>query len=62
MTMPSEALSVPHLLPLPRIGDAQKGFEVTAAPELLPFPVVRAYWTYFTPNNVLRGHHAQAAA
>lgn len=56
--MPPEAPAVPYLLPLPCTGDAQTGFEVMAAPELLPFPVARAYWTFLTPHNMLRGHHA----
>ena len=24
----------------------------------VPFEIKRVYWTYFTPNNLIRGHHA----
>lgn len=54
----AENLSAPCLVPLPRTGEAHYGFTVDAGSGLLPFPVVRAYWTYNTPADVLRGHHA----
>ena len=55
----SEALpSAPRLLTLPQTGDAHSGFTTTATPSSLPFQVARAYWTYLTPDDVLRGHHA----
>ncbi|QNH60486.1 sugar 3,4-ketoisomerase [Hymenobacter sediminicola] len=56
--VPAEALPVPRLMPLPVIGDAATGYTATAAPGALPFPIARVYWTYGTPANVLRGHHA----
>lgn len=58
----SEALlSVPRLLTFPQTGDAQAGFTTTATPPVLPFQVARTYWTYLTPDEVLRGHHAHRA-
>jgi hypothetical protein len=58
----SEALpSAPRLLKFPQTGDAHTGFTTTATPPALPFQVARTYWTYLTPDEVLRGHHAHRA-
>ncbi|MBD2716825.1 FdtA/QdtA family cupin domain-containing protein [Hymenobacter sp. BT646] len=45
-------------MPLPVIGDAASGYTVAVEPGQLPFAVARVYWTYGTPADVLRGHHA----
>lgn len=58
----SEVLpSAPRLLKFPQTGDAHTGFTTTATFPVLPFQVARTYWTYLTPDEVLRGHHAHRA-
>jgi len=53
----------PHLLTFSQIGDAAIGYlsvsENVVPP--LPFAVQRVYWTYYTPDNILRGRHAHRA-
>lgn len=53
----------PHLLTFSQIGDADIGYlsvsEQVAPP--LPFAVQRVFWTYHTPENILRGRHAHRA-
>jgi dTDP-4-dehydrorhamnose 3,5-epimerase-like enzyme len=50
----------PHLLTFSQIGSADIGYlsvsEGTVPP--LPFAVQRVFWTYCTPDNILRGRHA----
>ncbi|HET9503939.1 MAG TPA: FdtA/QdtA family cupin domain-containing protein [Hymenobacter sp.] len=53
----------PHLLTFAQIGDAGIGYlsvSETATPSL-PFAVQRVFWTYGTPDNILRGRHAHRA-
>lgn len=53
----------PYLVTFSRIGDADIGYlsvsESTVPP--LPFSVQRVFWTYHTPENILRGRHAHRA-
>lgn len=53
----------PHLLTFSQIGDTDIGFlsvsENVVPP--LPFVVQRVFWTYYTPDNILRGRHAHRA-
>jgi dTDP-4-dehydrorhamnose 3,5-epimerase-like enzyme len=50
----------PHLLTFPQIGGVDIGYlsvsENVTPP--LPFAVQRVFWTYYTPDNILRGRHA----
>lgn len=57
MTLP-EAPLTPRLLALPQTGNVDTGFIAIAENGALPFAVARTYWTYLTPDNVMRGHHA----
>ncbi|MGL4597618.1 MAG: sugar 3,4-ketoisomerase [Bacteroidia bacterium] len=42
-----------------QIGDAAIGFiSVAQTQEKIPFPIRRVYWTYHTPTEIIRGHHA----
>ncbi|RZK20062.1 MAG: WxcM-like domain-containing protein [Hymenobacter sp.] len=53
----------PHYLTFSQIGDATIGYlsvSENAAPPL-PFAVQRVFWTYYTPDNILRGRHAHRA-
>jgi dTDP-4-dehydrorhamnose 3,5-epimerase-like enzyme len=53
----------PHLLTFSQIGAADIGYlsvsENVVPP--LPFAVRRVFWTYYTPDNILRGRHAHRA-
>jgi hypothetical protein len=53
----------PHLLTFAQIGGADIGFlsvsENVVPP--LPFVIRRVFWTYYTPDNILRGRHAHHA-
>jgi dTDP-4-dehydrorhamnose 3,5-epimerase-like enzyme len=53
----------PHLLTFSQIGSADTGYlsvSENAVPPL-PFEIRRVFWTYFTPDNILRGRHAHRA-
>ena len=50
----------PYLLELPKLGESGIGYisvaENNKAP--LPFTIERVFWTYYTPEEVVRGRHA----
>lgn len=49
----------PRLIEFPAIGTSDLGFITVAEHNInVPFEIKRVYWTYFTPNNVIRGGHA----
>ncbi len=48
----------PYLINFPRIGESPEGYISVAEKDTLPFDVKRIYWTYFTPESVMRGGHA----
>ena len=49
----------PHTLHFDKIGHSVEGYLAIAEFEKnLPFMPLRAFWTYFTPNEVIRGRHA----
>lgn len=51
--------NLPYLSEFPKIGDSSLGYiSVAEAKSSLPFEIKRVYWTYYTPNDVLRGGHA----
>jgi hypothetical protein len=53
----------PHLVTFSQIGDTSIGYlsvSETAVPPV-PFAVQRVFWTYYTPDNILRGRHAHRA-
>jgi hypothetical protein len=49
----------PFLIQFPSIGDSTLGY-LSVAEQLsaIPFEIARVYWTYYTPQNVSRGGHA----
>lgn len=52
----------PYLLKLPSIGSSVEGYiTVSETMKNIPFEVKRVYWTYYTPQNVIRGFHAHKA-
>ncbi|OOG68088.1 FdtA/QdtA family cupin domain-containing protein, partial [Algoriphagus sp. A40] len=46
----------PQLLDFKKVGSSSLGYISIA--EELPFEIKRAYWTYYAPHEVIRGHHA----
>ncbi|GAA4373007.1 FdtA/QdtA family cupin domain-containing protein [Hymenobacter koreensis] len=51
-------MCVPHLIEFSKVGALSLGYLTVAQNSQLPFTIERVYWTYFTPDEVLRGHHA----
>ena len=53
----------PHYLTFSQLGEPSIGYisvsENVVPP--LPFAVQRVFWTYYTPDNILRGRHAHRA-
>jgi dTDP-4-dehydrorhamnose 3,5-epimerase-like enzyme len=49
---------VPYLIQIGSIGDKDTGFITVAQSPEIPFMVKRVYWTYYTPEGTIRGHHA----
>jgi hypothetical protein len=50
----------PHLIEFPKLGASDIGYisvgENARAP--MPFAVQRVFWTYYTPESIVRGRHA----
>lgn len=52
-------LAIPQLIEINQIGQPSLGYiSILEENNNIPFDVKRVYWTYFTPNHVLRGNHA----
>jgi hypothetical protein len=50
--------SKPYLISFPKIGGSSLGYISLTEKENLPFVPKRIYWTYFTPEDVVRGNHS----
>lgn len=49
----------PKYFEVSSIGDSRLGFiSIAEFPKNIPFEIKRVYWTYYTPQNVMRGSHA----
>lgn len=49
----------PHLINFSKIGLSEIGYiSVNENIENIPFKIKRVFWTYFTPEEVIRGRHA----
>jgi dTDP-4-dehydrorhamnose 3,5-epimerase-like enzyme len=51
-------MTAPSLIEFSKIGSPALGYISVAQNSSLPFEIKRVYWTYFTPDSVIRGHHA----
>jgi len=50
---------IPELIEFPKIGDSTLGYiSVAECNKNIPFEIKRVYWTYYTPQDVIRGGHA----
>lgn len=57
--MPREMAEYPKLIDFKEIGNSALGYITVAEyQKSIPFDIKRVYWTYYTPNNLVRGHHA----
>ena len=49
----------PKIIKFSSIGSSTEGYITVAEYQKnLPFEIKRVYWTYYTPQNIIRGHHA----
>lgn len=48
----------PTKITLDKHGTSAIGYLTAADAENIPFPVKRVFWTYFTPERIIRGKHA----
>lgn len=48
----------PHVIDFGKIGSPPLGYLTIAQNDGLPFEIQRVYWTYYSPHEVVRGHHA----
>lgn len=49
----------PQIISFPSIGESSLGYlSVCEEMSSVPFSIARIYWTYYTPQNVTRGGHA----
>ncbi|OWK74523.1 dTDP-6-deoxy-3,4-keto-hexulose isomerase [Flavobacteriaceae bacterium JJC] len=49
----------PYLIEFSKIGSPQLGYITIAEKQKsIPFDIKRVYWTYYTPQDVVRGGHA----
>ena len=52
-------MTEPYLIQFPKLGDSGIGYiSVVEQTDLLPFAVQRIFWTYYTPESIVRGRHA----
>lgn len=49
----------PYQLEFPKLGQSNIGYiSVTEHTKYVPFEVQRIFWTYYTPESIVRGRHA----
>jgi hypothetical protein len=51
--------NVPHIIEFSKIGNEELGFlSIAEATKQVPFDIKRIFWTYSTPEEIVRGRHA----
>ena len=48
----------PFLINFPKLGAPETGYISVTEHEGIPFEVKRVFWTYYTPESIVRGRHA----
>ena len=48
----------PHVVPLPKLGESATGYITVGDSNMVPFSIKRTFWTYYTPESIVRGRHA----
>jgi mannose-6-phosphate isomerase-like protein (cupin superfamily) len=58
--MPDTEFAAPHLITFPKLGDPSIGYISVADAQQahVPFEIQRLFWTYYTPESIVRGRHA----
>ncbi|WP_172282345.1 sugar 3,4-ketoisomerase [Chryseobacterium sp. LAM-KRS1] len=52
-------MDIPHIINFSKIGSQDLGYITVAETQKdTPFEIKRVYWTYYTPQDVIRGGHA----
>ncbi|MCU0416409.1 MAG: FdtA/QdtA family cupin domain-containing protein [Cytophagaceae bacterium] len=59
MQITKHSMERPHLITFPKLGESSIGYiSVTEAESQVPFTINRVFWTYYTPESIVRGRHA----
>ena len=54
-----KVLSNPYIIDFPTNGNSQIGYiAIGETAKHVPFDIKRVFWTYYTPDSVIRGRHA----
>lgn len=53
-----QAYAKPHIIKFPKLGEPSIGYISVTQNSELPFEVKRVFWTYYTPESIVRGRHA----
>lgn len=48
----------PHLIQFNKIGESAEGYISIGDQASIPYEIKRAFWTYYTPESIVRGRHA----
>lgn len=57
--MDKTMFSFPQIITFDKIGSSELGYiTIAEAQKNIPFDIKRVYWTYYTPQDVVRGGHA----
>lgn len=49
----------PYIIEFPKLGESSIGYISVSENQIhIPFDVKRVFWTYFTPESIVRGRHA----
>ena len=48
----------PHIIDFPKRGESSIGYISVTSNDKLPFKLERLFWTYYTPESIVRGRHA----
>ena len=48
----------PHIIDFGKLGEPEIGYLSIAENTKLPFKIERVFWTYYTPESIVRGRHA----
>lgn len=52
-------MNTPEIITFDKIGSSELGYiTIAEAQKDIPFDIKRVYWTYYTPQDVVRGGHA----
>lgn len=47
-----------HIIDFAKLGDPAMGYISVGQNDKLPFEIKRIFWTYYTPESIVRGRHA----